>query len=91
MLCVVRQREEKSFYLPDIFVFINPDQMDFQRNGQTVYKTVSFVGYVGVISGVKPVRLFCKFNMLMFVNQFSLLLSLNPVTVKIFFLPTQIS
>ena len=29
----------------------------FQRNGQTVYKTVSFAGYVGVISGLKPVRI----------------------------------
>ncbi|XP_027060445.1 acid ceramidase-like [Pocillopora damicornis] len=28
--------------------------IDYQRNGKTVYKTVSFAGYVGVLSGVKP-------------------------------------
>lgn len=28
--------------------------IDYRRNGQTVYKTVSFAGYVGVISGLKP-------------------------------------
>ena len=29
---------------------------NFQRNGKIVYKTVSFAGYVGAITGVKPVR-----------------------------------
>ncbi|KAJ7383791.1 N-acylsphingosine amidohydrolase [Desmophyllum pertusum] len=28
--------------------------IDYQRNGKTVYKTVSFAGYVGVLSGMKP-------------------------------------
>jgi len=27
---------------------------DFQRNGQTVFKTVGWVGFVGALSGVKP-------------------------------------
>lgn len=28
--------------------------IDYQRNGKTVYKSVSFAGFVGVFSGVKP-------------------------------------
>lgn len=28
--------------------------IDYQKNGKTVYKTVSFAGYVGVLSGMKP-------------------------------------
>ncbi|KAL9971638.1 hypothetical protein ACROYT_G017833 [Oculina patagonica] len=28
--------------------------IDYRKNGQTVYKTVSFAGYVGVVSGMKP-------------------------------------
>ncbi|RDD41403.1 Acid ceramidase [Trichoplax sp. H2] len=28
--------------------------VDYQRNGKTVYKSVSFVGYVGVLTGIKP-------------------------------------
>jgi len=28
--------------------------LDYRRGGKTVYKTVSFAGYVGVITGIKP-------------------------------------
>ena len=33
----------------------------FQKGGKTVYKTVSFAGYVGLITGMKPVSTFKKF------------------------------
>ena len=29
-------------------------ELDFQRDEQTVYKSVSFAGYVGVLTGLKP-------------------------------------
>ncbi|EFX76266.1 hypothetical protein DAPPUDRAFT_306210 [Daphnia pulex] len=29
-------------------------ELDFQRGGQTVYKSVNFAGYVGVLTGMKP-------------------------------------
>ncbi|KZS03202.1 Acid ceramidase [Daphnia magna] len=31
-------------------------ELDFQREGHTVYKTVNFAGYVGVLTGMKPQR-----------------------------------
>lgn len=30
--------------------------LDFQRNNKTVFKASSFAGYVGVLTGFKPVR-----------------------------------
>jgi len=31
-------------------------EIDYQRNNQTVYKSVNFAGYVGVLTGMKPQR-----------------------------------
>lgn len=31
-------------------------ELDFQRSGKTVYKSVNFAGYVGVLTGIKPQR-----------------------------------
>jgi len=31
-------------------------KLDFQRNGKTVFKSVNFAGYVGILTGIKPVR-----------------------------------
>ena len=31
-------------------------ELDFQRSGQTVYKSVNFAGYIGVLTGMKPDR-----------------------------------
>lgn len=31
-------------------------ELDFQRGGQTVYKSINFAGYVGVLTGMKPQR-----------------------------------
>lgn len=31
-------------------------ELDFQRGGQTVYKSVNFAGYIGVLTGMKPQR-----------------------------------
>lgn len=30
--------------------------LDFQKKGKTVYKTVNFAGYIGALTGIKPVR-----------------------------------
>ena len=30
--------------------------LDFQRGGKTVFKTVNFAGYIGALTGIKPVR-----------------------------------
>lgn len=30
--------------------------LDFQRNNKTVFKATSFAGYVGMLTGFKPVR-----------------------------------
>lgn len=30
--------------------------LDFQRNNKTVFKAASFAGYVGMLTGFKPVR-----------------------------------
>lgn len=36
--------------------------LDFQRNNKTVFKATSFVGYVGMLTGFKPVRnMLCNF------------------------------
>ncbi len=32
---------------------------DFQRNGKTIFKSVGWVGFIGVLSGIKP----CKFSL----------------------------
>ena len=29
-------------------------ELDFQRHGKTVYKSVNFAGYIGVLTGLKP-------------------------------------
>ncbi len=29
-------------------------ELDFQRGGRTVYKSVNFAGYIGVLTGMKP-------------------------------------
>ena len=31
--------------------------LDFQKGGKTVYKAVQYAGYVGIITGLKPVNL----------------------------------
>lgn len=31
-------------------------ELDFQRGGKTVYKSVNFAGYIGVLTGMKPHR-----------------------------------
>lgn len=31
-------------------------ELDFQRGGKTVYKSVNFAGYIGVLTGLKPHR-----------------------------------
>ncbi len=30
--------------------------LDFQKKGKTVFKSVNFAGYVGILTGMKPVR-----------------------------------
>ena len=30
--------------------------LDFQKSGRTVYKAVQYAGYVGIITGMKPVN-----------------------------------
>lgn len=30
--------------------------LDFKRNNQTVFKSTNFAGYVGMLTGIKPVR-----------------------------------
>lgn len=30
--------------------------LDFQRKNQTVFKSTNFAGYVGMLTGIKPVR-----------------------------------
>lgn len=31
--------------------------LDFQKGGKTVFKSVNFAGYIGILTAVKPVRL----------------------------------
>lgn len=31
-------------------------ELDFQRGGKTMYKSVNFAGYIGVLTGMKPQR-----------------------------------
>lgn len=31
--------------------------LDFQRNNKTVFKSTNFAGYIGMVSGVKPVSM----------------------------------
>lgn len=31
--------------------------MDFQRNNKTVFRSTNFAGYIGMVSGVKPVSM----------------------------------
>lgn len=33
--------------------------LDFKRNNQTVFKSTNFAGYVGMLTGIKPVSRLC--------------------------------